>query len=79
MLDMAKVDQASILFELFDNVLVSILDILAFKVRYWIYKFTNWIYGTYNFPGTLHNNSGSKTDPVIIFTKIGSLKVNDQN
>jgi hypothetical protein len=77
MLDMAKVDQASILFELFDNVLVSILDILAFKVRYWIYKFPNWIYGTYNFPGTLHNNSGCKTDPVIIFTKIGSLEAND--
>ena len=74
MFDLTLVNQPSKVFELFHDVFVSILDVLAFEVSHRINKFPSGIYWTNDFLALFYNSSG-KAYSIIIFTMIWGLKV----
>ena len=74
MLDGAGLDHPVNAFEVLDNVLVGILDILASKVSHLFGEFTYAVQRTHNLP-ILLDDSVSQAHAVVILSKVRSLKV----
>ena len=74
MLNLTGIDQTAHLFQLLDDVLVGILDILASKVSHLFGEFTYAVQRTHNLP-ILLDDSVSQAHAVVILSKVRSLKV----
>ena len=73
MLDGSCLDQTLNVLEMFDNVLVGVLDVLANKVSDFAGESAHTIKGANNLT-ILLDDTMSKTNSVIIFSKVWSLK-----
>ena len=72
MLDSSCLDQSLNVLEMFDDVLVGVLDVLANKVSDFVGEPANTIKGANNLT-ILLDDTMSKTNSVIIFSKVWSL------
>ncbi len=74
MLDLAMIHEPPVLLELFDDVLVGVLDVLAEEVRHGVHELAGVVQGADNILACL-DHACCFANSVVALSKVGSLKL----